>query len=96
MYYLLRLRIDGYILLLTHISDVTIKSKRSHFTLIIWLLNVCESGTNAIRVAGVVVVGVAVVVDIPEVGSVADIGRTQPPVVSGYAEYNRLSSILSN
>jgi len=90
VYYLLRLRIDGYILLLTHISlDITIVEKS--FRLYTWLLNVCESGADAIRVAGVVVVAVAVRVDIPEIRSVANIGRAQPPVVSGYAEYNRLS-----
>lgn len=42
---------------------------------------------DAIRVAGVVVVAVAIVVDIPEVGGVAHIRRTQPPVGGGI-EYN--------
>ena len=57
-----------------------------YFALITWLLNVCESGADAIGVAGVVVVGVAVVVDIPEVGRVADIGRAEPPVVSRHPQ----------
>ena len=44
------------------------------FALITWLLNIRESGANAIGVAGVVVVHVAIVVDIPEVGGVGHIG----------------------
>lgn len=40
-----------------------------------------ESESDAITVAGVVIVGVAVAVDITEVGSVARIRRTLPPVV---------------
>lgn len=58
------------------------------FALITWLLNIRESGANAIGVAGVVVVHVAIVVDIPEVGSVTRIRRTQPPVGGGI-EYNQ-------
>lgn len=56
-----------------------------------WLLDVCESGANAIAVAGVVVVAVAVRVDIPKVSSVANIRGAKPPVVSGNAEYNQLN-----
>lgn len=37
-------------------------------------------GGNAIRIAGVVVVAVAIVVDIPEVRGIVDIRRTQPPI----------------
>lgn len=48
-----------------------------------WLLDICESGADAIHVGRVVVVAVAVVVDIPEIRRVADIRRTQPPVVGG-------------
>ena len=44
------------------------------FALITWLLNIRESGANAIGVAGVVVVHVAIVVDIPEVAGVGHIG----------------------
>jgi len=40
-----------------------------------------ESEAHAIRVGCVVVVGVAVVVDIVEVGGVAGIRRAEPPVV---------------
>ena len=40
-----------------------------------------ESESDAITVVGVVIVGVAVAVDITEVGRVARIRRTLPPVV---------------
>ena len=40
-----------------------------------------ESEANAAVVVGVVIVGVAVAVDIAEVGGVAAIRRTLPPVV---------------
>lgn len=43
------------------------------------LLNVWESGADAIRVVRVVVVAVAIVVDIPEVRGVGYIRRPQPP-----------------
>lgn len=43
---------------------------------------VTESEANAIRVAGVVVVGVAVAVDITKVSGVAGIRRALPPIVS--------------
>ena len=56
-----------------------------------WLLNARESGANAIRIGGVVVVEVAVGVDIPEVRSVVNIRRTQPPPTSSNAGYNQLS-----
>ena len=70
-----------------------------------WLLNARESGANAIRIGGVVVVeganairigGVVVVevavgVDIPEVRSVVNIRRTQPPPTCSNAGYNQLS-----
>ena len=58
-------------------------SRRNYFRPYTWLLNVCESGADAIRIGRIVVVVVAVVVDIPEVRRVADIWRTQPPVVGG-------------
>ena len=45
------------------------------------LCEVAESEGHAITVVGVVVVGVAVAVDITEVGSVVRIRRTLPPVV---------------
>ncbi len=41
-----------------------------------------ESGGHAIRIVGVVVVAVAVVVDISEVGGISCTRRSQPPVVS--------------
>lgn len=41
-----------------------------------------ESGGHAIRVVGVVVVGVAVVVDISKVGGISCTRRSQPPVVT--------------
>ncbi len=41
-----------------------------------------ESGGHAIRIVGVVVVGVAVVVDISKVGGISCTRRSQPPVVS--------------
>ena len=56
-----------------------------------WLLNARESGANAIRIGGVVVVEVAVGVDIPEVRSVVNIRRTQPPPTCSNAGYNQLS-----
>ena len=42
-----------------------------------------ESGAHAIRVVGVVPVGVAVAVDIVEIVGVARIRRTEPPPVRG-------------
>jgi len=45
-----------------------------------YIKNCTESRDNAIRVASVVVVGSPGRVDIAEVGSVADIRRTQPPI----------------
>jgi len=54
------------------------------------LLTVRESGADAIHVVGVVVVGVAIVVDIPEIRRVTNIGRAKPPVVSGDIGYNQL------
>ena len=45
------------------------------------LCEVAESEGHAIRVAGVVIVGVAVAVDITEVVGVAVTRRTLPPVV---------------
>ena len=41
-----------------------------------WLLDLWESGADAVGVAGVVVVAVAVRVDIPEIRGIANIGRT--------------------
>ena len=46
------------------------------FALITWLLDLWESGANAVGVAGVVVVAVAVRVDIPEIRGIANIRRT--------------------
>lgn len=51
-----------------------------------------ESGGHAIRIVGVVVVGVAVVVDISKVGGISCTRRSQPPVVS----FSRDSPINSN
>lgn len=47
-----------------------------NFTLNTWLLDLWESGADAVGVAGVVVVAVAVRVDIPEIRGIANIGRT--------------------
>ncbi len=44
-----------------------------------------ESEAHAASVAGVVVVGTAIAVDITETGRVATIRRTQPPVVGRYS-----------
>jgi hypothetical protein len=54
------------------------------------LLNVWESGADAIRVGGVVVVDVAIRVDIPEVSGVTSIRRTQPRQPP--TEYNQIST----
>lgn len=42
-----------------------------------------ESEDHPVRVAGVVVVAVPVVVDVAEVGRIAIVRRTKPPVVRG-------------
>lgn len=81
--YLLRLRTEGCILLHECAAHCAVIRFRPYS----WLLNTRESGADAIGVAGVVVVHVAIVVDIPEVGGVAHIRRTQPPVGGGI-EYN--------
>lgn len=52
----------------------------THFHPYTWLLHTRESGANAIGIAGVVVVHVTIVVDIPEVGGVSRIRGTQPPI----------------
>jgi len=52
----------------------------SYFTLITWLLSSNESGANAIRIAGVVVVVVTCGVHIVEVRGVGSIRRTLPPI----------------
>ena len=54
----------------------------SYFTLIMWLLSSNESGANAIRIAGVVVVVVTCGVHIVEVVRVSRIRRTLPPIRS--------------
>ena len=48
-----------------------------------------DSEGDAITVTGVVVVGVAVAVDITEVGAVAPIRGPLPPVVRRQGNYNR-------
>ena len=53
------------------------------------VLVVTESEGDAIRVRGVVVVGVAVAVDITEVGAVAPIRGTLPPVRGSRGNYFR-------
>ena len=53
------------------------------------LYEVAESEGHAIAVAGVVIVGVAVAVDIAEVVGVAAIRRTLPPVVRRTTKSNR-------
>ena len=58
----------------------TANNAATHFHPYSWLLHTRESGADAIRVVGVVVVHVAIVVDIPEVGRVGRIRRTQPPI----------------
>lgn len=51
-----------------------------HKTYSFYIKNCTESGEHTIRVGRIVVVGRACSVDIAEVGSVADIRRTQPPI----------------
>ena len=53
------------------------------------LYEVAESEGHAIAVAGVVIVGVAVAVDIAEVVGVAAFRRTLPPVVRRTTKRNR-------
>ena len=54
------------------------------------LLNVWESGADAVRVGRVVVVDVAIVVDIPEIRGVTSIRRTQHRQL--HTEYNQFST----
>lgn len=74
--YLLCERTEGRILL----HECKRYMRRLIFALIAWLLHTRESGANAIGIAGVVVVHVTIVVDIPEVGGVSRIRRAQPPI----------------
>lgn len=62
-------------------AKVWISPPRGYFVAPPALAGLAESEGHAIRVAGVVGVGVAVAVDITEVGGVAGIRRTLPPVV---------------
>ena len=59
------------------------------FKMLLCLANLLEIEAHTIRVVRIVVVGVAVVVHIPEVVSVSRIRRTQPPV-SGTAINNKI------
>lgn len=60
----------------------------STIRVLIFILRQDESHRHAIRVARVVVVAVAVVVHVPEVGRVGWVRRTQPPVVGGSLDCN--------
>lgn len=55
---------------------------RQVFKMLLCLANLLEIEAHTIRVARIVVVGVAVAIHIVEVSAIVDIRRTKPPVGS--------------
>lgn len=64
---------EGLVLLLSHFTAFGIRLTRS---------GQIGSEAHAVRVAGVVIVGVTVVVNITEIGSGARVGRPQPRILT--------------